>query len=113
MSPLKSVLAALAALAATIAGLDVTGILPLLPPDLVPPAALKIIALAPGAAACLVHFANSFRANLDKYGLLILLAAGAMLCPSCAGVSVSLATPWGDASSVDGGPVSILIVPAK
>jgi hypothetical protein len=56
---IKAVLATVAAIAATVAGLDVTGFVSVLPPDL---AAWLVI--APSAAAAILHAAEALQANL-------------------------------------------------
>jgi hypothetical protein len=111
VSRIKSFLAAIAALAATLAALDLTGIIALMPQEVA-----KWVVIVPSAAAAVVHFAQSLRENLDKYGLAIAISA-ALFLPSCAGLSFTVSSPWGDASSQDGGPLSItprpIIIPAK
>jgi hypothetical protein len=59
MKTLKAVLAVVAALAATLAGLDVSGFIALMPPDLA-----KVLVIVPSAAAVVVHLIEGFRKNL-------------------------------------------------
>jgi hypothetical protein len=111
MTRLKSILAAVAAMAATLAGLALACLTALLPPEVA-----KWLVVIPSAAAVVVHLAQGIRADLDKLGLLVVVSA-TLLLPGCAGWSIDIRSPYGDASSVDGGPLSIsprpLIIPTK
>lgn len=80
MQRFKSILAFNAAIFATIAGLDVTGIVALLPPEVA-----KWGVIIPSAAAAVVHFLESLGKSIDGHeAKLILLAfAASCLLPSC------------------------------
>lgn len=89
MNRLKAILAAIAALAATVAGLDLTGIVSVLPPD-----AARALVVIPSAAAVVVHLIaaitlqlEKFKADIDKIipAALIMLGVSlmALSTPSC------------------------------
>lgn len=130
MKPLKNALAAVAALFAFIATIDVGGILPLLSPHL-PAGTILLIASLPSAAAFIVHSTNAFSDWLESVGaevdrffppdeeppqpptgrtsiaVIALLSLACLALPSCAGWDVVIRSPYGDASSHDGGPVIV------
>lgn len=60
MKTAKAILACLAAIFATISGLDLTGVLQLLPPDVA-----KWGVVIPSAAAVIAHFITAIKAQLD------------------------------------------------
>lgn len=61
MKQLKSILAALAATLATVAGLDLTGFTHVLPPNI---AAIAVV--VPSAAAIIAHLCTALKANIDE-----------------------------------------------
>jgi hypothetical protein len=63
MKKLKAVLAVVAALAATLAGLDLTGIIAVMPPEVA-----KVLVIVPSAAAVVVHAVAAFNKALDSNG---------------------------------------------
>lgn len=60
MKKLKAALAVVAALAATLAGLDLTGIIAVMPPEVA-----KVLVVVPSAAAVVVHLVGAFNRALD------------------------------------------------
>lgn len=80
MTRFKSILATLTAVFATIAGLDVTGIIALLPPDVA-----KWGVIIPSAAAAVVHLLESVGKSIDgnEAKLILLAFAASCLLPSC------------------------------
>jgi hypothetical protein len=89
MNRLKAILAALAALAATVAGLDLTGITSLLPPD-----AARALVIIPSAAAVIAHLVSAIglqfekaKADIDKIVPAALIMLGislmALSMPAC------------------------------
>jgi hypothetical protein len=93
MKRIQLILAAIAAIAATIAGLDLTGFVAVLPPEMA-----KWLVIVPSGAAAIVHIAQTVKLELAKleenskdgfsdkmpaFGLLAVLAA-VMFLPSCA-----------------------------
>ena len=80
MNRFKSILAALTAVFATIAGLDVTGIVALLPPEVA-----KWGVIIPSAAAAVVHLLESLGKSIDGNAvkLIVLAFAASCLLPSC------------------------------
>lgn len=61
MTKLKSLLAALAAAAATIAGLDVTGFVSVLPPEVA-----KWLVILPSGAAVIVHIVEGILESIKQ-----------------------------------------------
>lgn len=61
MNRLKAILAALAVLAATSAGLDLTGIVSVLPPDVA-----RVLVVIPSAAAVMVHLITATNLQIAK-----------------------------------------------
>lgn len=61
MKQAKAILGAIAATAATIAGLDVGGLISVMPPDLA-----KWLVIIPSAAAVIVHVVEAAKLQLSK-----------------------------------------------
>lgn len=61
MKRIQLILAAIAAIAATIAGLDLTGFVTVLPPEMA-----KWLVIIPSAAAAIVHVAQAMKLQLKK-----------------------------------------------
>jgi hypothetical protein len=81
MTKLKSLLAALAAAAATVAGLDVTGFIAVLPPHIA-----KWLVILPSGAAVIVHLVEAGIKSLESLERLPLWLLGLLTCltlPSC------------------------------
>lgn len=63
MKRIQLILAAIAAIAATIAGLDLTGFVTVLPPEMA-----KWLVIIPSAAAAIVHIVQAVKLQLEKIG---------------------------------------------
>lgn len=61
MKRAKAIFAAIAATAATLAGLDLTGIIPVMPASVA-----KWLVIIPSGAAVIVHLAEALKLQLDK-----------------------------------------------
>jgi hypothetical protein len=61
MKRAKAITSSIAAFAATVAGLDLTGFI-----DVLPPEAAKLLVIIPSSAAFVVHTAELFLTLLDK-----------------------------------------------
>lgn len=105
MKRIQLILAAIAAIAATVAGLDLTGFVTVLPPELA-----KWLVIIPSAAAAVVHIVQSVKLELEKveegtksdripmFGVLAILAA-LLFLPSCADLPVLGSISYRDPST--------------
>lgn len=98
MKTLKAVLAAVAALAATLAGLDLTGIIAVMPAEWA-----KVLVVVPSAAAVIAHVVQALRkaieaedAKFQCHPVAVILAVLlVLLCPSCTVVTTTTTAPDG------------------
>ena len=87
MKRIQVILAAIAAIAATVAGLDLTGFVTVLPPEMA-----KWLVIIPSAAAAIVHLTQAVKLQLDKIGedidkmipLFCIAMFAVFFLPSCA-----------------------------